>query len=120
MTLTELYNLPVGLRNWFVERTIKQKESEREAIEKANQKSLYQDKQFKLLIIQKEFCVMNKPVVIEISKNHLLTESSMSQFARQLKDILRRVLSIEAYSALVREGEEEKVDYIVKGSKQDR
>ena len=31
-TLTELYNLPVGLRNWFVERTIKQKESEREAI----------------------------------------------------------------------------------------
>ena len=51
---------------------------------------------------------MNKPVVIEISK-----------FARQLKDILRRVLSIEAYSALVREGEEEKVDYIVKGSKQD-
>jgi len=38
-TITELYNLPIGLRNWFVERTIKQKEQENEAIEKANQKT---------------------------------------------------------------------------------
>tara|TARA_Y100000114_G_scaffold36719_1_gene32261 strand:+ start:4425 stop:4601 length:177 start_codon:yes stop_codon:yes gene_type:complete len=38
-SLTELYNLPIGLRNWFVERTIKQKENENEAIEKANQKN---------------------------------------------------------------------------------
>ena len=38
-SLTELYNLPVGLRKWFVERTIQQKETEREAIEKASQKS---------------------------------------------------------------------------------
>ena len=34
-SITELYNLPVGLRRWFVEKTIKQKEEEKEAIEKA-------------------------------------------------------------------------------------
>ena len=34
-SLTELYNLPVGLRRWFVEKTIKQKEDEIEAREKA-------------------------------------------------------------------------------------
>ena len=38
-SITELYNLPVGLRNWFVERTIKQKEEEHEALEKSTQKS---------------------------------------------------------------------------------
>tara|TARA_R100001086_G_scaffold232973_1_gene154476 strand:- start:455 stop:601 length:147 start_codon:yes stop_codon:yes gene_type:complete len=38
-TITELYNLPVGLRNWFVERTIQQKQQEKEAIEKANKKT---------------------------------------------------------------------------------
>jgi len=38
-SLAELYNLPIGLRNWFVERTIKQKENENEAIEKASQKN---------------------------------------------------------------------------------
>ena len=38
-SITELYNLPVGLRKWFVERTIQQKETEREALEKASQKS---------------------------------------------------------------------------------
>jgi len=38
-TITELYNLPVGLRNWFVERTIEQKKQEKEAVEKANQKT---------------------------------------------------------------------------------
>lgn len=34
-SLTELYNLPIGLRNWFIERTVKQKEIETEAMEKA-------------------------------------------------------------------------------------
>ena len=62
---------------------------------------------------------MNKPIVISVSKNNLLTESSMSQFARQIKDILRRVLSVQAYSAIVREGEEEEINYVVKGSKKD-
>jgi len=38
-SITELYNLPVGLRKWFVERTVKQKEEEKEAQEKAIQKS---------------------------------------------------------------------------------
>jgi|TARA_R110002074_G_scaffold392289_2_gene577723 hypothetical protein len=37
-TITELYNLPVGLRRWFVERTLKQKTEEREAYEKAQNK----------------------------------------------------------------------------------
>jgi len=35
-SLVELYNLPIGLRNWFVERTIKQKEKEQEEIDKIN------------------------------------------------------------------------------------
>jgi outer membrane receptor for ferrienterochelin and colicin len=34
-SLTESYNLPVGLRNWFMKRLIKQKEDEKEAIEEA-------------------------------------------------------------------------------------
>ena len=34
-SLTEAYNLPVGLRNWFVQRLIKQLEAENEAIENA-------------------------------------------------------------------------------------
>jgi hypothetical protein len=38
-SLTELYNLPVGLRRWFVERTLKQKEDERAYMEKAQNKS---------------------------------------------------------------------------------
>jgi len=32
----EAYNLPVGLRKWFVERLIKQLEDEQEAIDQAN------------------------------------------------------------------------------------
>ncbi len=32
----QAYNLPVGLRNWFLERLIKQKEKENEAMEKAS------------------------------------------------------------------------------------
>jgi hypothetical protein len=34
-SLAELYSLPIGLRNWFVKRTIEQKEKEQEEIEKA-------------------------------------------------------------------------------------
>jgi hypothetical protein len=34
----EAYNLPVGLRNWFFERLVKQKEDEKEAVEKANKR----------------------------------------------------------------------------------
>jgi hypothetical protein len=34
-SLTEAYSLPVGLRNWFVERLIKQLEAEAEAMQKA-------------------------------------------------------------------------------------
>tara|TARA_R110000824_G_scaffold8737_3_gene39560 strand:- start:26720 stop:26923 length:204 start_codon:yes stop_codon:yes gene_type:complete len=30
-SLAELYGLPIGLRNWFIERTVKQKEKEAEA-----------------------------------------------------------------------------------------
>ena len=36
-SLAELYGLPVGLRNWFVERTIKQKEKEAQAQKQAHQ-----------------------------------------------------------------------------------
>lgn len=38
-SITELYNLPVGLRKWFVEKTIKQKEKEQEEIEKTRKKA---------------------------------------------------------------------------------
>ena len=38
-SLTEAYNLPVGLRNWFVQRLLKQLEAEKEAIENANKGS---------------------------------------------------------------------------------
>jgi uncharacterized membrane protein YciS (DUF1049 family) len=38
-TITELYNLPVGLRRWFIDKTLKQKEMEREHAEKAQNKS---------------------------------------------------------------------------------
>jgi hypothetical protein len=34
-SLTEAYNLPVGLRKWFVERLIKQLKDEKEAMESA-------------------------------------------------------------------------------------
>jgi hypothetical protein len=33
---SEAYNLPVGLRKWFVERLLKQLEAEKEAIEKSS------------------------------------------------------------------------------------
>jgi hypothetical protein len=36
-SFSEAYNLPVGLRKWFVERLLKQLEAEKEAIEKASQ-----------------------------------------------------------------------------------
>ena len=35
-SFTEAYNLPVGLRNWFVERLLKQLEVERDAVESAS------------------------------------------------------------------------------------
>ena len=38
-SLTELYNLPIGLRRWFIKKTIKQKEMEQEAIEGAKNKT---------------------------------------------------------------------------------
>jgi hypothetical protein len=31
----EAYNLPIGLRNWFIERLAKQFEQEKEAVEKS-------------------------------------------------------------------------------------
>jgi len=35
-SFSEAYNLPVGLRKWFVERLMRQLEMEKEAIEKAS------------------------------------------------------------------------------------
>jgi hypothetical protein len=35
-SLAEAYNLPIGLRRWFVERLIRQLETEKEAIENAS------------------------------------------------------------------------------------
>jgi|TARA_Y100000310_G_scaffold209677_1_gene210325 hypothetical protein len=35
-SFSEAYNLPVGLRKWFVERLVKQLEAEKDAIEKAS------------------------------------------------------------------------------------
>tara|TARA_R110002020_G_scaffold362710_1_gene574983 strand:- start:180 stop:428 length:249 start_codon:yes stop_codon:yes gene_type:complete len=35
-SFSEAYNLPVGLRNWFVKRLIKQLKSEQEAVEEAS------------------------------------------------------------------------------------
>ena len=36
-SFTEAYNLPVGLRKWFVQRLVKQLEAEKEAIDKAQE-----------------------------------------------------------------------------------
>ena len=35
-SIGESYNLPIGLRKWFVERLVKQLEAEKEAIEQAS------------------------------------------------------------------------------------
>mgnify|MGYP001240904646 FL=1 len=35
-SFSEAYNLPVGLRTWFVKRLVKQMEDEKEAIEQAS------------------------------------------------------------------------------------
>jgi hypothetical protein len=35
-SFTEAYNLPLGLRNWFVQRLLKQLKNEKEAIEQAS------------------------------------------------------------------------------------
>ena len=38
-SFSEAYNLPVGLRKWFVERLVKQLEAEAEAIENASKRT---------------------------------------------------------------------------------
>ena len=38
-SFTEVYNLPVGLRNWFYERLVKQYEEENKAAEKASKRA---------------------------------------------------------------------------------
>jgi len=38
-SFSEAYNLPLGLRKWFVERLVKQIETETEAVEKASKGS---------------------------------------------------------------------------------
>lgn len=37
-SLTETYNLPIGLRRWFLERLIKERERENEAYKEAAKK----------------------------------------------------------------------------------
>jgi len=37
-SLFELYNLPVGLRQWFLKRTIEEYEKEKEEMDKANRR----------------------------------------------------------------------------------
>jgi len=37
-SFTEAYSLPIGLRRWFLERLIKQKEKENEEMKKASKK----------------------------------------------------------------------------------
>jgi hypothetical protein len=37
-SLIEAYNLPIGLRNWFVKRLMKQFEKEKEEMDKATRK----------------------------------------------------------------------------------
>ena len=62
---------------------------------------------------------MNNPVIINVSKEQLLTESSIATFAAQIKNILRNVLSLEAYRAIIREEDAVEEKYVVKGSKKD-
>jgi hypothetical protein len=38
-SFSEAYNLPIGLRNWFVQRLVKQLEMEKEAVESASKGS---------------------------------------------------------------------------------
>ena len=38
-SFSEAYNLPIGLRGWFVQRLIKQLEAEKEAVENASKGS---------------------------------------------------------------------------------
>jgi len=62
---------------------------------------------------------MKKPIIINVSKQQLLTESSISRFAAQIKNILRNVLSLDAYRAIIREEDEVEQKYVIKGSKKD-
>ena len=38
-SFTELYNLPIVIRRWFLERLVKQKEQEKESAEEAAKKA---------------------------------------------------------------------------------
>ena len=60
---------------------------------------------------------MNKPIVIDMTRKNLLTESSMARFAAEIKMLLRNILSSDAYRAIIREEEETK--FVSKGSKKD-
>tara|TARA_R100001086_G_scaffold232973_1_gene154475 strand:- start:66 stop:413 length:348 start_codon:yes stop_codon:yes gene_type:complete len=62
---------------------------------------------------------MKEPIIINVSKQELLSESSIARFAAQIKNILRNILSLDAYRAIIREEEETDQKYIVKGSKKD-
>jgi len=62
---------------------------------------------------------MKEPIVINLTKQDLLTESSIGRFAAQIKDILRNVLSLDAYRAIIREEDQMEQKYVVKGSKKD-
>ena len=62
---------------------------------------------------------MSKPIKIDLTQKQLLSESITSQLANQIKAILRQVLSLDAYHALIREEEEEGQKFVVKGSKKD-
>jgi hypothetical protein len=45
-SLFELYNLPVGLRNWYIQLLSNQKEKENEEIEKATSKNSLPQRRF--------------------------------------------------------------------------
>jgi Sec7-like guanine-nucleotide exchange factor len=62
---------------------------------------------------------MTRRIIIDVSKKKLLTESSLARFAAQIKDILRNILSLEAYRAIIREEDEEQEKFVIKGSKKD-
>lgn len=63
---------------------------------------------------------MSKSIKIDLTQKHLLSESITSQLANQIKAILRQILSLDAYHALIREEEEEeRQKFVIKGSKKD-
>jgi hypothetical protein len=65
---------------------------------------------------------MHSPILINLSKKHLLRESSLAKFAVDLKILLRNILSPAAYGALIREEDDEEKpqpQFVIKGSKED-